>query len=335
MTNFLRTNIVINRPLAELLRSAPFLKKNLPGEKDLPHNSETFVLPLGRRSKSLLGLLQESEYPDRVRILIQGQIDYRYSEHHPNRVVFSSSAPRLPIIQALVHPLRALDIDPDDIASVVTTGADISMDADELRQAVAYPFPDEPNAEVCVITGGRANARVYEYPLQLSGWYGSTIADMTSFAIVDRSMPIGPICDDEIRKALAAGRIILNAPLSSEELSSTSDDAIKALIDLGISIAENHIANGNAGDMPLGRVVSENDEALAYPFIDALQGFHTPEGVDLVGIGRLMAMVAELRSAPLTPGPVRDQAIERVIHRLKRNSMDDLSLDDLQIVQKD
>lgn len=266
-------------------------------------DDDVVVVVFGRRKRPLLGLMQEDGQGGITRLLM----------HHPND------------IGAMVEPLRRIGVVPDLLDISTNWEGEELLDLDALRKAVAYPFPDEPNAEVCVITGTRANARVHADGRWLSGWYGSTIADMTQFAVVDRTLPIGPICDDEIRKAIAAGKVVEIVPIAQEDMASTPSEIIAAQIEVGISITED-LLKGEGGGFPVGRMIREGDDMVAQPFAGLLQGHRGEAGVDLVGIGRLMALVARARAKPLTDAKSRTKAVAQVVERLKGDILEEMLL---------
>lgn len=190
-----------------------------------------------------------------------------------------------------------------------------------------YPFPDEPNAEICTITGGRANARVFDKPREIMGWYGSTICDMTSFAVIDSSLPIGPISDGEIEKALAAGRIVSTEPMTWSDLRALPSAAVRALIQLGIDRTTDAIstpAPGELGDLPIG-IRTVDDDMLAAPFIP---GLISNGLVNLVGIGALLALTVHARGGTLEDPTACSAAIDRLERRIHdRNYAIDSLLD--------
>lgn len=292
------TPVHIQMDIDALLDNVP----NLPAERHRIED-ETIVVVFGRRKRPLLGLMQEGDDRRITRLLMPHPLD----------------------IAAMVEPLRRIGVTPDMLAVSTTWEGEELLDLDALRKAVAYPFPDEPNAEVCVITGGRANARVHDDGRWLSGWYGSTVADMTRFAVVDRTMPIGPICDDEIRKAIATGRIVEIMPIAQEDMASTPSEIIAAQIEVGISITED-LLKGEGGGFPVGRMIREGDDMVAQPFANLLQGHPGESGVDLVGIGRLMALVARARAKPLDDAKTRTQAVAQVVERLKGDHLEEMIL---------
>lgn len=229
-------------------------------------------------------------------------------------------------LSAVADDLRYMGIAPEMLADASQDDEADVVDLAALRAATAYPFPDDPNAEVCVVTGGRAYARRVSNPSYVHGWYGSTVADGGHFfAVVDESLPVGPLCDDEISKAIESGRLVPDIPMDRETLAGLPSAAVEALLVLGMERAEEQFARGVSGELPIG-IRSEDDDYLATPFMDGLMGRSSEGRIDVEGIGRLMALLARARGMPYEPDEHRASVVARTAKRLAADPMADFEV---------
>lgn len=175
-----------------------------------------------------------------------------------------------------------------------------------------------PNAEVCVHCGGEAHAVVgRDGPHRVTGWYGSRIADMRTMYAFD-TVPDGPICDVCLQAAIDAGRVVDPEPILSGELplDQVPDTVVALLIEAGAACAAMLLQENREHRFPVHREWwPGHDDPLAFPFEDNLSGKGRP-GTDLVGIGRLMALVAAARGREFGP-ETRTSAIADYVVRLR------------------
>ncbi len=167
-------------------------------------------------------------------------------------------------------------------------------------------------SEPCRHCGRKAYARIHSDLPLLSGWYGSTVADMTQFVVLDASEGPGPVCDEFVQNLIAAGKIIEDRPV--ETLDSLPRDNMAALIKLGVELVERDVAD--ASGMTLPPVPPFHFEDADHMTGRAVSGlFGRTEGIDLVGVGQVMAMSARARGRPLL-GDERERVVGAYLDRI-------------------
>lgn len=170
------------------------------------------------------------------------------------------------------------------------------------------------NAEVCCHCDGEAFARISDRLPLLYGWYGSATVDLQEYVVLDAEVKRGPICDACATKLIEAGKVVLADPVDT--LDEVSREVASALLAFGMEAIEVEITNPTeaANEVPcVPPVYFEKSDPLTKDLIDGLFGRST--GIDLVGIGQLMALASRARGRPLV-GEARDAAIATYVDRL-------------------
>lgn len=186
-----------------------------------------------------------------------------------------------------------------------------------------HPFPDHPNAEVCVHTGGPANAVAGRYgSTRVTGWYGCTVVDLDDFLlVVDPAFPAGPVCDAVLREALADGRLfdpddILYGKVRIEDV---PDAVVTGLVRLGVERGGKALASEDGEflglHVPPVRDI-ERDDPLSVGLMAGVMGHLRQPGPDLELAGVLMVLLAAARGRPTDPAAM-EPAVASFLERLR------------------
>lgn len=182
-----------------------------------------------------------------------------------------------------------------------------------------HPFPDDPNAEICAQCGARAYAVIGRGGHDLvTGWYGSTVVDMSSMLALDPDLPRGPICDDCLKKAIAEGKVYDPDPLRAGDvhLSSVPTPVVRGMLRLGMAAADRMLGRPSEGGVCIPPVWDvESDDPLFVGLSEGLFGHPRHAGVDLEAVGRLMTLVARARGRAFDEAE-REAAIDAFLERL-------------------
>lgn len=191
----------------------------------------------------------------------------------------------------------------------------------------------EENAACCQFCGGKAFARISAQMPVLFGWYGSTIADNVDFVVVDQSLKAGPVCDPCIEDMIKAERLVSDEPID-ERLFAVEDVPewkVTALLCHGMEQVEFQLTQplDEQRGVPVPPVFWEGDDPLAEPFIDPLFGRSRTKGVNLAGVGKLIAMISCLRGKPLVTREARIDAARAYYGRIRLYRDETATLDEL------
>lgn len=181
------------------------------------------------------------------------------------------------------------------------------------------PHPQDPSAEICVLTGGKAYARVRHG--EVRGWYGSTVADLDHvYVVLDGSIPEGPVSDDVLRRAIASGGLFDVDALREGRipLGEVPEAVVATLVANGVRDALSALRRDADEDLgvhvPPGEHVGIDDPLTVAP-AEALFGARRARGPDLHAIGSLAALALRARGREVDPDAVAARVVDRIRQR--------------------
>lgn len=135
---------------------------------------------------------------------------------------------------------------------------------------------------------------------------------MAQFVVLDTSERPGPVCDEFVQNLIAAGKVVEDRPV--EALDSLPRDSMAALIMLGVALVERELVEASGTAIPsVPPVHFEDTDQMTGRAVAGL--FGRIDGIDLVGVGQVMAMSARARGRPLV-GDERERVVGAYLDRI-------------------